>query len=156
MSLAHDSRATAADGQAKATDAGWSYDLALFSIRFGLAAAFMYHGAQKMFGWFGGQGLAKMIENLGPVLGPLVAIGEFFGGLGLLVGVLTRFSGASLVLIMAGAIVMVHGKNGFSLANGGYEYNLVLLTMALAIALTGPGRLALGRVLPQRFRPWFE
>ena len=148
MSLAHEARSTAASG--------WPFDLGMFSIRLGLGAVFMYHGAQKMFGWFGGHGLGAMIENFGPVLGVLVSVGEFFGGLGMLLGVLTRFSGVSLTVIMLGAIIMVHAKNGFAVSAGGFEFNLALLTMALSVALIGPGRLALGSVLPERFRPWCE
>ena len=134
---------------------GWAHDFALFSVRVGLAAVFMYHGGQKLFGWFGGKGLGGLINAYGPVVGSLVGIGEFFGGLGLLVGVLTRFSAASLVLIMSGAIYFVHGKHGFA-GEGGYEFNFALITMALAIFLAGPGRLTVMRWLPARFRPWLE
>jgi putative oxidoreductase len=132
------------------------FDLALLSVRIGLAAVFMFHGAQKLFSWFGGHGLEGLIKTFGPVVGTLVGIGEFFGGLGLLVGLLSRFSGASLILIMAGAIYNVHGKKGFSMQDGGYEYNFVLITMALAILLAGPGRIALARFLPASLKPWVE
>ena len=133
----------------------WPHDLAAFMIRFGLAAVFMFHGAQKLFGWFGGKGLGPMIEHQGPILGVLISVGEFFGGLGLLLGVLTRFSGASQALIMAGAVYLVHGKNGFALSDGGFEYNLVLGLMALSIAIGGPGRWVI-LPLPDRLRPWAE
>jgi putative oxidoreductase len=132
-----------------------SVSLALLLIRFGLAAVFMYHGAQKVFGAFGGPGLATMMTKMGPVLGSLVSIGEFFGGLAILLGLFSRFSAASLVVIMAGAIAMVHGKNGFS-GEGGYEFNLMLLLMAAAIFVAGPGRLALASLLPAKLRPWLE
>ena len=85
----------------------------------------MAHGAQKLFGAFGGPGLWAIVEMMGP-LGYLVAIGEFFGGLGLILGFLSRFSAASIILIMLGAIVMVHGKDGF-FAPTGIEYNLALI-----------------------------
>ena len=134
---------------------GWGVDLGLLAVRLALASVFMYHGGQKLFGWFEGKGLTGLIEGYGYVVGNLIGIGEFFGGLGLLVGVLTRFSGLSLVLIMAGAIWYVHGKNGFG-GQGGYEFNLVLLLCALAIAMAGPGRLTVMRWLPARFRPWAE
>jgi putative oxidoreductase len=127
-------------------------DLALLSVRIGLAGVFIFHGGQKLFGLFGGQGMAQLVQGFGPVLGYLIAIGEFFGGLGLLVGFLSRFSAASLVVIMAGAIALVHGKNGFSLANSGYEYNFTLITMALAILLAGPGRIAVTQLLPPGVR----
>lgn len=139
-----------------ATSSGWPLDLGLFSVRLGLGVVFMFHGAQKMFGWFGGKGLGGLIEAYGPVVGSLVGIGEFFGGLGLLVGLLSRFSAASIILIMAGAIVNVHGQYGFPMANNGFEYNFVLITMALTTLLAGPGRIALARLLPMRLRPWLE
>lgn len=129
--------------------------LALLLTRIGLASVFMYHGAQKMFGAFGGPGLGVMMEKMGPVLGFLVSFGEFFGGLAVLVGLLSRFSGGILALIMVGAIVMVHGKNGFS-GDGGFEFNFVLLMMGLAVFVAGPGKLALAKVLPAKLKPWLE
>lgn len=134
----------------------WPVDLALLSVRVGLAVVFMFHGGQKLFGWFGGHGLSGLIENYGLIVGWLVGIGEFFGGLGLLVGLLSRFSAASLILIMGGAIAFVHGKNGFASSDGGIEYNFVLITMAVAILVAGPGRLALCRILPGAPKPWLE
>lgn len=87
-------------------------DVCLLLIRITVGVIFAAHGAQKMFGAFGGYGLAKTVESMGPI-GYLVAIGEFFGGLGLVFGFLTRFSSASLIVIMIGAIVKVHGEHGF-------------------------------------------
>jgi putative oxidoreductase len=141
--------------QSQSTPTSMPVSLALLSVRIGLASVFMYHGAQKMFGAFGGKGLAEMINNLGPVLGPLVSIGEFFGGLAVLLGLVSRFSAASIILIMMGAIVMVHGKNGFS-GQGGFEFNFTLICMALAILLAGPGRIALAKLLPAKLKPWLE
>src|SRR5262249_16019357 len=74
-----------------------------------LGIVFMAHGAQKVFGAFGGPGLAAVVQMMGPI-GYLVSIGELFGGLGLVVGILPRFSAASIVVIMLGAIGMVHSK----------------------------------------------
>lgn len=88
-----------------------------------------------------------MPQGLGFV-GYLVAIGEFFGGLGIMAGFLARFSAAANAVIMVGAIYMVHGANGFSMANKGYEYNVVLIGMLLPIVIAGPGHYALGRFLP--------
>jgi putative oxidoreductase len=90
-------------------------------------------------------GIAKM---MGPV-GYRVAIGEFFGGLGLIVGFLSRFSAAALIVIMIGAIVMVHDKNGFFLGEpAGFEYDLALIGLLAPILIAGPGSIALGRRLP--------
>lgn len=121
-------------------------DWALLVVRLAAGAVFVAHGAQKMFGAFDGPGLANVAQMMGPV-GYLVAIGEFFGGLGLIIGLLPRFSAAALIVVMIGAIVMVHGPNGFFLANQGYEYNLALIGLLAAVLIAGPGRLALSHYL---------
>src|SRR5215212_8286584 len=111
-------------------------DWALLVIRLTVGIIFMAHGAQKVFGAFGGPGLAGVVQMMGPV-GYLVTIGEFFGGLGLIVGFLSRFSAASLIVVMLGAIVMVHARNGF-FAPAGFEYNLALIGLLAAILIAGP------------------
>jgi len=125
----------------------WTVDLSLLIVRVIVGSIFAAHGAQKLLGAFGGQGLAELVKNLGPIGYP-VAIGEFFGGIGLIIGLLTRFSAASLIVIMCGAIGMVHGKNGFFQADGGFEYNLALIGLLAPILLAGPGRITIGKWLP--------
>lgn len=122
-------------------------NFALLVVRVVVGIIFAAHGAQKLFGAFGGPGLAGVVKMMGP-LGYLVTIGEFFGGLGLIVGFLTRFSAASLIVIMLGAIAMVHGKNGFFQSAGGFEYNLALIGLLLPTLVAGPGWHSLGRCLP--------
>jgi putative oxidoreductase len=122
-------------------------DLSLLIVRVVVGVIFAMHGAQKLFGVFGGMGLAKTVEMMGP-LGYPVTIGEFFGGLGLILGFLSRFSAASLIVIMGGAIAQVHGQNGFFLGNGGFEYNLALIGLLAPTLLAGPGKFALGQCLP--------
>lgn len=134
-------------------------DLSLLAVRVIVGIIFVAHGAQKLFGAFGGPGLSAIVQpppdGMG-LLGYPVTIGEFFGGLGLIVGFLTRFSSASLIVIMCGAIALVHGKNGFFLGHGpestlataGFEYNLALIGLLLPILLAGPGRFSIGRFLP--------
>ena len=122
-------------------------DVSLLVVRVIVGIIFAAHGAQKLFGAFGGPGLAEIVKMMGPI-GYLVTIGEFFGGLGLVVGFLTRFSAASLIVIMIGAIAMVHGKNGFFLDKGGFEYNLALIGLLVPILLIGPGTFSVGRFLP--------
>jgi putative oxidoreductase len=123
-------------------------DVSLLLLRIIVGVIFAAHGAQKLFGVWGGRGLAATVapppDGMGP-LGYLVTIGEFFGGLGLIVGFLTRFSAASLIVIMIGAIAMVHGKNGFFQQAGGFEYNLALIGLLLPIFICGPGKLSIGR-----------
>ena len=131
-------------------------DVSLLLMRVIVGAIFVAHGSQKLFGAFGGPGLRAMMEMMGPPLGFLVTIGEFFGGLGLILGFLTRFSAASLIVIMIGAIAMVHGQHGFFLGHGpesrlaeaGFEYNLSLIGLLLPILICGPGRYSIGRFLP--------
>lgn len=122
-------------------------DVSLLIVRVIVGVIFMAHGAQKLFGAFGGPGLSGVVEMMGPI-GYLVTIGEFFGGFGLIVGFLCRFSAASLIVIMIGAIAMVHGKNGFFQSDGGFEYNLALIGLLAPIFLAGPGKLSIGRFLP--------
>jgi putative oxidoreductase len=130
----------------------WTVDLSLLAVRVVVGVIFAAHGAQKLFGAFGGRGLSAMMQpppdGMGPVLGFLVSIGECFGGLGLIIGFLTRFSAASLIVIMLGAIAMVHGKHGFFMSNQGFEYNLALIGLLLPTLLAGPGQYSIGRYLP--------
>jgi putative oxidoreductase len=120
-------------------------DLSLLFLRVIVGVIFAAHGAQKLFGAFDGPGLAKTVEMFGG--GPLpylVTIGEFFGGIGLIFGFLSRFSAASLIVIMIGAIVQVHWAGGF-FAPKGFEYNLALIGLLLPIFLCGPGRFSIGQ-----------
>lgn len=128
-------------------------DWALLAARVFVGVVFIAHGAQVMFGAFGGPGLSAFVQMMGP-LGYLVAIGQFFGGLGLVLGFLTRFSAASIILIMLGAIGMVHSHVGFFMnwsgkqAGEGFEYHLLAIGILLPILIAGPGRFAIGRLLP--------
>ena len=122
-------------------------DAALLVVRVVAGVIMAAHGAQKLFGAFDGPGLAATVEKMGP-LGYPVAIGEFFGGLGLVVGFLSRFSAAANIVIMIGAIALVHGKNGFFMSAGGFEYNLALIGLLAPTLIAGPGAWAVGRFLP--------
>ena len=128
-------------------------DWALLIARIIVGVVFMAHGAQKLFGAFGGPGLSAVVQMMGP-LGYLVTIGEFFGGLGLIVGFLSRFSALSIIVIMLGAIGMVHAKIGFFMnwagtqAGEGFEYHLLAIAILITIVIAGPGRFAIGRFLP--------
>jgi putative oxidoreductase len=132
---------------------GSAVDWALLIARIIVGTVFMAHGAQKLFGAFGGPGLSATVQMMGP-LGYLVTVGEFFGGLGIIVGFLSRFSASSITLIMLGAIGLVHSKVGFFMnwdgkqAGEGFEYHLLAIAILLTIAIAGPGRFAIGRLLP--------
>ena len=124
---------------------------ALSIVRFVLGFIFFMHGAQKVMGWFGGSGLeatvGMMTKNGMPaVLAYFVSFGELLGGIALMIGFLSRIAAAGIVIIMVGAIFTVHGQHGFFFQNQGYEYNLALLAMGLAILVGGSGCLAIDRL----------
>lgn len=124
-------------------------DLSLLVLRLIVGAIFFAHGAQKLFGLWGGMGLAKTVEMMG-VMGYPVSVGECLGGIGIMFGFLSRFSAASNIVIMLGAIAMVHGKNGFFLSDQGFEYNLALIGLLLPILLLGPGQYSIAWLLYPR------
>ena len=92
--------------RAQTTDSSTLLDISLLTLRVIVGVIFAAHGAQKLFGVFGGAGLEATMAKMGSMLGFLVAIGEFLGGLGIIAGFLSRFSAASNIVIMFGAIAM--------------------------------------------------
>jgi putative oxidoreductase len=119
-------------------------------LRAAVGGFFIGHGTQKLFGWFGGQGLkpqAEQFEGMGlkPGIVHASAAGaaETLGGAGLLLGYRTPLASASIISVMLTAINRVHLKNGPWAANGGYEYNAVLIAAAATLAESGPGSLSL-------------
>lgn len=128
-------------------------DAALLIARIALGLPFIFHGAQIALGAFGGPGLAGFsgFTHQPMAVAALVGYGELLGGLGILFGVLSRIASAGELLIMLGAIFLVHLKNGYDGTKGGFEHPLTLLLLALVVIVAGPGRLALGRmVLPKK------
>lgn len=118
----------------------------LLIMRLIVGLTFAGHGTQKLFGWFGGYGLkgtGGWLESIGIKPGVLMALlaglGEFIGGLLFAVGLWIPIAAVLLVLTMLVAIITVHGKNGYWVTQNGFEYNLVLITVALGVALIGPG-----------------
>ena len=121
-----------------------------------LAAGVIYtaHGAQKLFGWFGGYGLegtGQWMDSIGLSPGYWMALGagsaEFFGGLLLLAGLLTRPTAIVTAFTMVIAILSVHIGNGLFLANNGFEFGLALLGISVALAIRGAGSLSVDRLL---------
>ena len=130
------------------TQAG--YGISLLRVVTGLT--FMAHGAQKLFGWFGGYGLAgvaQWMESIGLTPGYLLAAlagsAEFFGGLALVVGLLVRPAAVSLFVAMLVAIVSVHWVNGFFMADNGFEYAMILALISAVLLIEGAGKLSLDR-----------
>jgi putative oxidoreductase len=112
------------------------------------------HGAQKLFGWFGGHGLTGtggFLEQVGFVPGRrnalFAGLAEVVGGLLLALGLATPVAAAVLFSVMVVAGVSAHAQKGFFLHNGGYEYTLILGIAALSIAFTGPGSVSLDALL---------
>jgi putative oxidoreductase len=132
-------------------------DIGLLILRAALGGIFFGHGAQKLFGWFGGRGIsghAGFIESLGlrpaRLFAVVSALGEFFGGLGVLFGFLTPLAAAGIIGAMSVAILKVHRPKGFWNHDGGLEYPLILAVLAFVIGLVGPGRYSLDRAFGVR------
>ncbi|AEI39084.1 DoxX family protein [Paenibacillus mucilaginosus] len=128
--------------------------LGLFLIRLVVGVLFIGHGAQKLFGWFGGygpKGTGGWMDSIGIKPGVLMAVlaglMELAGGLLFTLGLLTPLAAVLLAATMLGAIVKVHGANGLWSTSNGYEYPLVLLVVVIGIALTGAGALSLDALL---------
>ena len=126
----------------------------LLILRLVVGLSLAAHGAQKLFGWFGGYGLTgtgQFLEQLGFRPGRLQALqaglAETLGGLFLAAGFLTPAAAAAVVAVMLVAAVSAHLKAGFFAHSGGYEYTLVLAAAAVALAFTGPGVLSLDHAL---------
>lgn len=134
---------------------GLSYPL----IRATIGLLLIPHGAQKLFGWFGGGGLSVTAQafeqNLGLEPGLFFAVlagaTEFFGGLALVLGFLTRPAALAVFCVMVYAVFGVHLANGFFWGNGGYEYPLMWGLVALAVFLKGGGRLSIDRAIGREF-----
>lgn len=108
----------------------------------------MPHGAQKLFGAFGGKGMAATIEGFAgmgfpPALTYAAACTEFFGGLLIAVGLFTRFAAAAATILLLTATFAVHWKNGFFAGSGGFEYALLWAAVCFAIFLRGGGPFSL-------------
>jgi putative oxidoreductase len=137
------------------TDDSW----AGLILRMGLGGVIFAHGAQKLLSWFGGNGfegtMGFFTQTMGLpwVVAFLVIIGESLGSLGLIAGFLTRFTAASFVVIMIGAIATVHWPQGFFMnwfgqqQGEGFEYHLLVIAMSAALIVIGGGRWSMDGVI---------
>lgn len=141
-----------------ATDDSW----ACFIVRVVLGAVMLPHGTQKLLGWFGGPGFSKTLAvfttqmHIPAALAVLVIAAESFGALGLIVGLFARVAAFGLLCNMAGAVALVHWRNGFFMnwmgkqAGEGFEYHLLAIAMSLAILIQGAGRWSIDREVGKR------
>lgn len=127
------------------------------ALRIPTGVIFVAHGAQKLFGSFGGYGLegtGQWMASIGLEPGYWMALAagsaELFGGIALLLGLLTRPAALMLAITMLVAIITVHLPNGLFMSNNGYEFGLALLTIMAALMLNGGGKLSLDRTLSGR------
>ncbi|GAC31391.1 DoxX family protein [Paraglaciecola polaris] len=132
--------------------------MAALALRIPVGIIFIAHGAQKLFGAFGGYGLegtGQWMASIGLEPGYTLALmagsAEFFGGIALLLGLLTRPAAAILAVTMIVAIFSVHISNGLFMANNGYEYALALLAVSASLMFSGAGALSVDSHLATRF-----
>ncbi|MDO6838342.1 DoxX family protein [Paraglaciecola chathamensis] len=131
--------------------------LSALALRIPVGIIFIAHGAQKLFGAFGGYGLegtgqwmASIGLEPGYTLAFLAGSAEFFGGIALLVGLLTRPAAMVLAITMLVAIFSVHISNGLFMANNGYEYALALLAASVCLMFSGAGKLSIDSAIAAR------
>ena len=129
-------------------------DCALLLLRIASALVFLYHGSAILFGAFGGPGPEKFAGFMhAPVIvGYLVGLAQFAGALAILTGILIRVGALCVIIVMLGAIVLVHWQHGFDVSKGGIEFALTQLLIAIALLLTGAGKYSLGSWLPTSLR----
>ncbi len=135
------------------TNAGWG----ALALRIPVGIIFAAHGAQKLFGWFGGYGLdgtGQWMDSIGLSPGYLMALlaggAEFLGGLALIIGLLVRPASAALAFAMLIAIFSVHFQNGLFMSNNGYEFGLALLAASVSLLFSGAGRASVDRLVTAR------
>ncbi|HYL84392.1 MAG TPA: DoxX family protein [Candidatus Angelobacter sp.] len=125
-------------------------DLALLLMRVACALPVLYHGGQILFGSFAGpgpQGFANY-QHLPVAYGYLVGLAQVGGGIAILTGAFMRTGTLCIIIVMLGAIFRVHMHRGFNIANGGIEFALTVLLLALGLSLSGPGAYSFRSLLP--------
>jgi putative oxidoreductase len=141
------------------TDGDWAVTI----LRIVLGVVFFAHGAQKALGWFGGSGLRSTVQifrdnlHIPAPLAVLSVAAEFLGGLGLIVGLLSRVAALGIAIVMMVALIAVHGKFGFFMnwygekKGHGIEYHILVLALAVAVMVKGAGPLSLDEALYHHF-----
>jgi putative oxidoreductase len=136
-----------------------SNDFVITIVRLVLGVTFFMHGAQKMLGWFGGYGfhgtMGFFTQQMGipAPLAFLAICAEFFGGLGLLVGLLSRVAALGIIVNMLVAIATVHHVNGFFMnwtgqqKGEGFEFHLLAIALAIVVLIKGSGAVSIDRAI---------
>jgi len=133
-------------------------------LRLILGIVFLAHGAQKALGWFGGNGFSASMgffegRGIPAVLAFLAIMAEFLGGIGLIIGFLTRIAAFGILVNMVVAVVMVHARNGFFMnwtgaqRGEGFEYHLLSIAIALTLIVDGAGAFSVDRAVTAPTRP---
>jgi putative oxidoreductase len=125
-------------------------NLALLILRLAGSLPVLYHGSAILFGAFGGPGpqnFAAFMHQPADV-GYLVGLAQFAGGLAILTGAFQRIGSACVIIVMMGAIFLVHLPHGFDINKGGYEFALTVLLVNLGLLISGPGAYSLSSILP--------
>jgi putative oxidoreductase len=125
-------------------------DIALLALRIASGLAFLYHGGAILFGAFGGPGPERFaIDHHFPlVLGYLIGLAQVTSAIAVLAGAFVRLAAVALIIVMLGAIFLVHLPHGFDVSNGGIEYALTQLLIAFALLLMGAGSYSVASRLP--------
>ena len=140
-----------------------NYKFSYWVPRVILGCVFLPHGAQKLFGWFGGFGFTNTMTyftqtaGLPWIIAFLIVMGESLGSLGLILGFFTRLSALGLICIMVGAIITVHIPNGFFMnwfgkqAGEGFEYHLLVIGMSIPLLISGGGKYSVDLLINKNF-----
>jgi len=128
----------------------------LLIMRVACALPFIYHGAGILFGAFGGPGPHNFAAFMKTpdIIGYLVGLAQFAGGIAILLGALLRVGAACCIIVMLGAILIVHLPHGYNIKNQGMEYALTVLLLSAGLLLAGPGKYSLASILPGPLRKW--
>ncbi len=137
-------------------------EISIFILRVLLGVVFFPHGAQKLFGWFGGVGFTETMGMFTQKMGIpsffafLAILAESVGALALIVGFLTRIAAFGILTNMVVAVLMVHVHNGFFMnwfgnkAGEGFEYHLLAIAIAVAVVMKGGGRWSIDELISRK------
>jgi putative oxidoreductase len=129
-------------------------NLALLIIRIAAGVVFLYHGSAILFGVFSGPGPQRFAAfmHAPTIVGYLVGLAQLASGIAILTGLLIRVGAVCVIIVMLGAIFLVHLPHGFDISKNGYEYALTQVFVALALLITGAGSYSLASRLPAALR----